>query len=294
MHSTQIPTNGSNLKPFYAKQIGFRNMRYRVVTASYGAYGKFIPMDGESIIDTCNNGIVCKCSHVKGNETIWKSCCCIGMAIDIFNIVAKELNIEYDMYVVEDGAFGGFKNGSWNGIINELYTKRADIAVQVITPTVERLAVVDFTINFVHEPMPIAFVMLKLPRELLVVNWAFIKGVHPHLLFATLLTTIIIALTIIILEHVIYKSKRTRIYPGNECFSYLTGLLFQRDLGGTTPPHWAARFVSIIYAFGMTLIISSYTAQLAANKIESNPYKFEGLHDNRVRIIIYHFICYII
>ena len=54
-------------------------------------------------------------------------------------------------------------------------------------------------------------------------------------------------------------------------------------LGGLSPRRWAARFVSIVFAIGMTVFISAYTAQLTATNIENEDERnFKGLADEKV------------
>ena len=74
-----------------------------------------------------------------------------------------------------------------------------------------------------------------------------------------------------------------RRYPARETLSYVNGVLFQRDLGGVLPRGLPGHVVSIVYAFGMTIMIGTYTAQLTASNI-SIQYKerFRGFRDRKV------------
>jgi hypothetical protein len=266
MHETNgTPINQRQFRVIHPSHVRRRRI-VRIATVLYTVYVKTIPY-AYSLEGTCLSGVLCKISHIKDNETIWTSTCCTGMVIDIFEMVARGMDIEYEMYIVEDGNFGALRNGSWNGMMNELNTKRADIAVQMITATAERLAIADFTVSVIGKPMYLTYVTRKETAVLLVLNWAFARSLDRHLLLGVGLIIITLIVVIISLEYIVSKYQGTKLYPATEAFSYMSGILFQRDLGSVMPPHSSARFISIVYAFGMTLFISSYTAQLTAENI---------------------------
>ncbi|XP_046886084.1 glutamate receptor ionotropic, delta-1-like [Hypomesus transpacificus] len=69
-----------------------------------------------------------------------------GFSIDVLDALAKILGFKYDIYQVADSKYGSpLPNGSWNGMIGELISKRADLALSAITITPEREKVVDFS-----------------------------------------------------------------------------------------------------------------------------------------------------
>ncbi|KAM6956861.1 LOW QUALITY PROTEIN: glutamate receptor ionotropic, delta-1-like [Aplochiton taeniatus] len=69
-----------------------------------------------------------------------------GFSMDVLDALAKVLGFKYDVYQVADGKYGAaLANGSWNGMMGELISKRADLAVSAITITPERESVVDFS-----------------------------------------------------------------------------------------------------------------------------------------------------
>ena len=46
--------------------------------------------------------------------------CCKGLSIDLLERLSKDLNFEYQMYIVADRKYGALVNGSWNGLVEEL------------------------------------------------------------------------------------------------------------------------------------------------------------------------------
>lgn len=52
------------------------------------------------------------------------------------------------------------------------------------------------------------------------------------------------------------------------------------SLGGALPKLWSGQVISIVYAFGMTIAIGTYTAQLTATNVDKGSRRsFEGFND---------------
>ena len=252
-----------------------------VASLFFEVYVKNAP-DQLTSLSHCITGKLCKIPQFRNKKTIWQTSCCVGLLIDIFDLLIKDMGVDYIMYIVEDGLFGAHNNGKWNGIINDVLTKRADVGVQILTPTIERQKVVDFTDKIFPKLTVVGLVTKKEPSDMPIINWAFLKSLHTHLLLAVLATTAVIIVIVFSVEYIGYKMKMYGRHSSLETFTYVTGILFQRDLGGVNPPHWPARLVSILYAFAMTMFISSYTAQLTAGNIDNKPtYTFEGFRDKK-------------
>jgi len=63
----------------------------------------------------------------------------------------------------------------------------------------------------------------------------------------------------------------------------VSGLAFQRDMGGTNPREWSGRLVALGYASAMTVVMSMYTARIAVSSIEDNSDDgFKGFWDEKV------------
>uniref|UniRef100_A0A914VQC6 Uncharacterized protein n=1 Tax=Plectus sambesii TaxID=2011161 RepID=A0A914VQC6_9BILA len=68
-----------------------------------------------------------------------------GILIDLFKQIAGRLNISYEFHEVTDGKYGyQDEKGEWQGLIGELVSGKADIAVAPLTITAERSKVVRF------------------------------------------------------------------------------------------------------------------------------------------------------
>ena len=259
----------------------------KVVTVLYGE-SVFIVPGLLPYNDICINGIPCNVPSQSNNLTTWRMACCSGLFVEIFQLVNNDINIDYQVYIVADSAFGAFKDGKWNGMINEIYRKRADIAMQEVTVLAQRFNVVGFTHLVYPERIPLGIVIRNIESEYVVVNWSFIESMNISLLISIAIATILIFLVVFAFENVGYVFKYSRRYSFRESLSYVNGVLFQRDLGGVLPRRWPGQVVSIIYAFGMTIMIGTYTAHLTASHIdiEENG-RFNGFKDKAVRFIFY-------
>ena len=136
----------------------------------------------------------------------------------LLQILTEELQVDYELYTVPDGAFGGYSNGTWNGIMREMYLRKADIGVQGLTPTSQRLRDVDFTVSFVDTYLAI----LRLKKsELSPINWRFLDGLEVSLLVAVLVSSFLAAICIYIFENVRYIFQRKPRVSSGEIMSYI-------------------------------------------------------------------------
>ena len=226
------------------------------------------------------------CGIQQGNESGgWRDCCCGGIAISLFDLITKQLNVKYDLYLVEDNKFGG-KNetGGWNGMIGELINNKADIAINGFNPTRERLKEeLHFTSAYQHDYL--SFVKRKSSfEEIDFVNWEFVRTMETDLALWILFSTVFSAAFIVFSENIGYLMRSKEYFSTREVMTYIFGLTFQRDMGGRNPLRWGGRVVALSYAAAMTVVMTTYTAHLTAKNIQVVPKNsFLGLKDPRVR-----------
>uniref|UniRef100_A0A3P8UFF1 Glutamate receptor ionotropic, delta-2 n=1 Tax=Cynoglossus semilaevis TaxID=244447 RepID=A0A3P8UFF1_CYNSE len=80
-----------------------------------------------------------------------------GFSIDVLDALAKILGFKYEIYQVSDSKYGTqLPNGSWNGMIGDLISKKADLAVSAITITPERENVEKINIFSLFAPFDLA------------------------------------------------------------------------------------------------------------------------------------------
>lgn len=85
----------------------------------------------------------------------------VGYCIDLMNQIAAKLDFEYEIEELPE--FGKMDDdGIWNGVIEKLIDKEADIALGTMSVMSERETVIDFTVPF-YDLVGIT-ILMKLPR----------------------------------------------------------------------------------------------------------------------------------
>ncbi|XP_072144874.1 glutamate receptor ionotropic, kainate 2-like [Dermacentor andersoni] len=80
-----------------------------------------------------------------------------GFAVDLMDALAQKIGFRYEMHLVKDNAYGSNASGEWNGMIRELIDREADMAIVDLTITYMRAQMVDFTMPFMNTGISILF-----------------------------------------------------------------------------------------------------------------------------------------
>ncbi|GMS80447.1 hypothetical protein PENTCL1PPCAC_2621, partial [Pristionchus entomophagus] len=81
-----------------------------------------------------------------------------GYCIDLLKMISNILKFDYILYEVPDRAYGIREaSGKWNGMVGELQSGEADLAVASLTISYSRTAVIDFTVPYMHLGISILF-----------------------------------------------------------------------------------------------------------------------------------------
>lgn len=95
------------------------------------------------------------CPHYNESTGISKHYCCSGYCIDLLLRIADALNFTFNLYQVNDLSYGAKRylenRVEWNGLIGELLSKRADMAIATLTINPERAKVIDFSKPFKYQ-----------------------------------------------------------------------------------------------------------------------------------------------
>ncbi|CAG9789787.1 unnamed protein product [Diatraea saccharalis] len=179
-----------------------------------------------------------------------------GFCIDLLGRVAARAGFHYKLRLVPDNMYGARDpdTGHWNGIVRELMDRKADIAVASMTINYAREAVIDFTKPFMNLGIGILF---KVPTS------------QPTRLFS-FLNPLAIEIWLYVLAastgtHVCGHETKLLTNQFSVCnsFWFITGT-FLRQGSGLNPKATSTRIVGGIWWFFTLIILSSYTANLAA------------------------------
>merc|ERR1711915_553000 len=73
-----------------------------------------------------------------------------GYLVDLLKSLSKLLKCKFEIKLVDDGKYGEFDGSNWNGMMGEVISGTADIALADITITAMREKHVDFSHPFMH------------------------------------------------------------------------------------------------------------------------------------------------
>ncbi|XP_035230207.1 glutamate receptor 1-like, partial [Stegodyphus dumicola] len=204
---------------------------------------------------------------LEGNESFE------GYCKDLADLIAEYLKFSYILKLVNDSNYGGLDPNSpvgWNGMVGELIGKQADMAIAPLTITSARERVIDFTKPFMSLGISI---MIKKPMKKKPGVFSFMnplsKEIWMCIIFAYVGVSVVLFLVSRFSPHE-WRYEDSFIGPSvaND-FSLYNSLWF--SLGAfmqqgcdICPRSIGGRIVGSVWWFFTLIIISSYTANLAA------------------------------
>ncbi|XP_057301011.1 glutamate receptor ionotropic, NMDA 3A-like [Hydractinia symbiolongicarpus] len=227
----------------------------------------------------CDIGKLCWV-HKMLNETfkVKVPYCCIGFCMDLLNEIEKDLNIESNVYLVEDSVYGLELNGTYNGLIEDVLHGKADAILEPITMYEWRSKVIEFSEPYLTSGISIATVMESNGHSFF--NFTLFFPISLNLWISTFAIAMIVSFFLWRIEYFVAKKN---IYPWRESILYQIGLVFQRDMGGKNPMFISTRIIALCGALFMMILMSSYTAMLTANKVKySHNLPIAGFKDDKI------------
>ncbi|XP_059163144.1 glutamate receptor-like [Physella acuta] len=192
-----------------------------------------------------------------------------GFCIDLTIAVAKEINFDYVIKFVKDSNYGTLlKNGTWDGIVGELIRHEADMAIAPFTITADRSRVIDFTKPFMSMGISI---MIKRPQPPGKHFFSFMEPLSSEIWMCIVFAYIGVSVVLFLVSRFSpneWHSPTVQPSVIND-FSISNSLWF--SLGAfmqqgcdISPRSISGRIVGSVWWFFTLIIISSYTANLAA------------------------------
>ncbi|XP_053228546.1 glutamate receptor ionotropic, NMDA 3B [Podarcis raffonei] len=211
--------------------------------------------------------------------------CCYGYCIDLLEKLAEDLPFDFDLYIVGDGKYGAWKNGRWTGLVGDLLSGTAHMAVTSFSINSARSQVIDFTSPFFSTSLGI----LVRIRDTASPIGAFMWPLH-----WTMWVGIFVALHMTALFLTLYEWKspygmtphgrnRMKIFSYSSALNLCYAILFGRTVSSKTPKCWTGRFLMNLWAIFCLLVLSSYTANLAAVMVGEKTFEeLSGIHDPKL------------
>ncbi|XP_074538983.1 glutamate receptor ionotropic, kainate 3 [Halichoeres trimaculatus] len=196
-----------------------------------------------------------------------------GFCIDLLKELANILGFTYEIRLVPDGKYGSQdEKGQWNGMIRELIEHRADLAVAPLTITYMREKVIDFSKPFMSMGISIIY---RRPNATNSGFFSFLNPMTPDIWVYILLAYLGVSCVLF----VIARFSPYEWYDAHPCnpgsdvvennftllnsFWFGVGSLMQQG-SELMPKALSTRIIGGIWWFFTLIIISSYTANLAA------------------------------
>ncbi|XP_030636960.1 glutamate receptor ionotropic, kainate 2 [Chanos chanos] len=197
-----------------------------------------------------------------------------GYCIDLLRELASILGFTYEVRLVEDGKYGAQEesSGQWNGMVRELMDHKADLAVAPLAITYVREKVIDFSKPFMTLGISILY---RKPNGTNPGVFSFLNPLSPDIWMYILLAYLGVSCVLF----VIARFSPYEWYNPHPCnpdsdvvennftllnsFWFGVGALMQQG-SELMPKALSTRIVGGIWWFFTLIIISSYTANLAA------------------------------
>ncbi|XP_065514933.1 glutamate receptor ionotropic, NMDA 3B isoform X3 [Lathamus discolor] len=211
--------------------------------------------------------------------------CCYGYCIDLLEKLAEDLSFAFELYIVGDGKYGAWKNGRWTGLVGDLLSGTAHMAVTSFSINSARSKVIDFTSPFFSTSLGI----LVRTKDTASPIGAFMWPLH-----WTMWVGIFVALHMTALFLTLYEWKspygmtplgrnRMKIFSYSSALNLCYAILFGRTVSSKTPKCCTGRFLMNLWAIFCLLVLSSYTANLAAVMVGDKTFEeLSGIHDPKL------------
>ncbi|KAL9962086.1 hypothetical protein ACROYT_G031156 [Oculina patagonica] len=192
-----------------------------------------------------------------------------GYCIDLLNELARKLKFTYEIYPSPDGMYGAeTEDGTWNGMIGELLSKRADIAVADLTITERREKLVDFTVPYMHYTEDLLMKKASSSRSIDLLQ--FMNPFDNYVWIATLASLVVISVAVFVLNYFSpYGYKDDNGKGTSEEFGFFNSAWFAlasmlQQGADNSPRNLSGRILTGSYWFCVLILVSTYTANLAA------------------------------
>ncbi|XP_060066778.1 glutamate receptor 4-like [Ylistrum balloti] len=179
-----------------------------------------------------------------------------GFTIDILRELAKVLQLKYEIYESPYNVYGSeYANGSWNGMVEEVLSGRANIGMGAISITSSREKVIDFSLGVISTGVNM---LIKKPKEAKNI-FQFMEPFSLNLWLATVGASFVVSVILYILDY----TSVERQFTVKETLWFSIGTLLMRGTDFSPRPT-SQRIVTAGFTFFVLITVSTYTANMAA------------------------------
>ncbi|XP_063085274.1 glutamate receptor ionotropic, NMDA 3B isoform X2 [Cavia porcellus] len=211
--------------------------------------------------------------------------CCYGYCMDLLARLAEDAPFDFELYIVGDGKYGALRDGRWTGLVGDLLAGTAHMAVTSFSINSARSRVMDFTSPFFSTSLGI---MVR-ARDTASPIGAFMWPLHWTMWLGVFAALHLTALFLTLYEWRSPYGLTPRGRNRGTVFSYSSALnlcyaiLFGRTGSSKSPKCATGRFLMNLWAIFCLLVLSTYTANLAAVMVGDKTFEeLSGIHDPKL------------
>jgi ABC-type amino acid transport substrate-binding protein len=207
-----------------------------------------------------------------------------GYCVDLAKKIAEICNFTYEIRLVKDGQYGSYieKTGEWNGMIGEILRDEADMSIAPLTISAIRESVVEFSKPFMDIGISIMILKSKETPGLL----SFMKPFSTHIYVCIILAYIAVTVILFLVsrfspyewiikrnnnennidtnnENVKSDVEMDNVFTISNTFWFCLSAFMQQGID-ILPKSVSGRLVTSVWWFFTLILVSSYTANLAA------------------------------
>uniref|UniRef100_A0A8D0CFF7 Glutamate receptor n=1 Tax=Scleropages formosus TaxID=113540 RepID=A0A8D0CFF7_SCLFO len=267
---TNYTVSVMELSPDGPKKVGYWNEEEKYVstaTYSHGSNETFGLQNRTYIVTTILESpyVMLKKNHdqLVGNDKYE------GYCVELAAEIAKHVGYTYKLEIVPDGKYGARDSETkmWNGMVGELVYGKADVAVAPLTITLVREEVIDFSKPFMSLGISI---MIKKPTKSKPGVFSFLDPLAYEIWMCIVFAYIGVSVVLFLVSRFSpYECPQSPNRESQSQFGIFNSLWF--SLGAfmqqgcdISPRSLSGRIVGGVWWFFTLIIISSYTANLAA------------------------------
>ncbi|XP_063230536.1 uncharacterized protein LOC134535392 [Bacillus rossius redtenbacheri] len=200
-----------------------------------------------------------------------RTSCCYGLTMDLLENLAQELEFDFHLYVVPDGAFGSRQaagNASkWDGVVGDLVSGAAHMAFAALSVTSARSEVIDYSAPYIYSG--VSFLAAPTQRSEIPLL-AFLLPFSPELWIAIFTSLNITAMAVAVYEWLSpfglnpWGRQRSKNFSIASALWVMWGLLCGHLVAFKAPKSWPNKFLINVWGGFSVIFVASYTANIAA------------------------------
>lgn len=220
------------------------------------------------------------------NRTNYRVHCCKGLALELLDKLAVDLNFDYVIYFLNDTDYGTYKNGQWSGMVSDIVNGAADLVVGAFSVTSERLSAMSFTEPYFQND----FAMVTSANGRSTSIWAFLSPFSPEVWICILVSSVVAGIATSTLEWYSPFGLNPRGRRRDKNYTLGSGLLMVwvlvtgHTINVKAPKSWPGKVIQNVWAGLAIFMMTSYTANLAAYLAgQSAVVMIRSIFDSKVR-----------